>query len=189
MIEIFNNALTWVLENSDNIRLIFSILSVIGTAVVMFVTFKHKKTVAKIQDSVNSMSKIVTDYNKIIEEFDNLHSKLKDYELNTNLSIDKMTDVQDVDTDLIKKINAILDVLGLAFSTSKNDAVRIGVATVINEAKQVDPNNAKLVKREIERLVKNKVAAMDIPTEKVEKVNEILKEVVEEVKEEIVTRY
>ena len=183
MIEIFNNALAWVLENSDNIRLVLSIVTVIFMIITTVITIKHKNLVTKVQNNVTELSKVVTDYKKIIEEFDNLHEMLSKYELNTVLSVDKMTDVQDVDTDLIKKLNAVLDVLGLAFSTSKNDAIRIGITNVINEARRIDPNNAKLVKREIERMahnaVKTETATIPVESTPVEPVKEIVKPVVD----------
>lgn len=157
MIEILENAFTWVMENSDNIRLVFSIATFLFMIITAIVTIKHKNVVTKTQEQTAELNKIVTDYKQIITEFDNLHTNLEEYKNNTNLSIDKMIDVQNVDTDLIKKLNAVVDILGLAFSTSKNDAIRVGITNLVNEARQIDPNNAKLVNREIQRLVTNKV--------------------------------
>lgn len=157
LIEILENAFTWVMENSDNIRLVFSIATFLFMIITAIVTIKHKNVVTKMQEQTAELNKIVTDYKQIITEFDNLRTNLEEYKNNTNLSIDKMIDVQNVDTDLIKKLNAVVDILGLAFSTSKNDAIRVGITNLVNEARQIDPNNAKLVNREIQRLVTNKV--------------------------------
>ena len=50
-----------------------------------------------------------------------------------------MLDVENVDTQIVKKLNYVIDILGLAYSTIKNDDIRLGITSIVNNAKYIEP--------------------------------------------------
>jgi hypothetical protein len=147
----FNQIWTWVSINRDEVDL------VIGAAIFVFVlvsqifTIKNKKAVTEVKDVVAKLGEIVDDYADIRSELNKMKEVLDNYDVTTNKSVDKMINVQDIDTQLLKKLNTVLDIMGLAYSTVKNDEIRVGIANLINYAKYLDPTNKLIQERENER--------------------------------------
>lgn len=161
MSNLFNQIWTFVSINRDQIDLI------IGAAIFLFViisqifTAKNKKAVSDVKTAITDLSKIVDDYKDIRDELEKMKAVLSEYEVTTNKSVDKMINVQDVDTQLLKKINTVLDIMGLAYSTVKNDEIRVGIANLINYAKYLDPTNKLIQERETERAKERRQESYD----------------------------
>ena len=151
MIELIENIKTWFSANGSDIRTVLEICLVLIVSIVFVLTVKHKKTVAKIKSIVDNLTEIVDDYKTIMTNLSAMKDTIEKYDVTTNKTISKMTNVEDVDTQLLKKLNAVLDILALAYSTIKNDEVRLGIANTVNYAKYLDPTNELIKKREDER--------------------------------------
>ena len=141
----------WISTNRDIIDLVVGAVILIVIIVFEIFSIKNKTTIAKMQGTIEKLSDAIKEYDALIIKLDEMGVTLSNYEGTTNKSINKMINVQDVDTQLLKKINTILDIMGLAYSTVKNDEVRLGIANMINYAKYLDPTNKLIEEREKER--------------------------------------
>lgn len=141
----------WINGNRDIIDLVVGAVILIVIIVFEIFSIKNKTTIAKMQGTIEKLSDAIKEYDALIIKLDEMGVTLSNYEGTTNKSINKMINVQDVDTQLLKKINTILDIMGLAYSTVKNDEVRLGIANMINYAKYLDPTNKLIEEREKER--------------------------------------
>lgn len=148
MIELVQNLGTWFVNNLEIIKTVAMIVSVLLTITSMIVILIYKKLVNKIDISVQDLSHIVDNYSQLMESVKQLHTIVGEYDSTTHESIDKMLNVENIDAQMLKKMNSILDILALAYSTIKNDEIRLGIASIVNYAKYLDPNNELLAAQE-----------------------------------------
>ena len=139
MIELFNNLGTWITQNLEYIKTVLMALVFIMSTMILIVVFVHKKLAAKVEVSVDKLKSIVDDYKHVIDELRTMEEIIKTYDITTNKSVNKMLDVENVDTQIVKKLNYVIDILGLAYSTIKNDDIRLGITSIVNNAKYIEP--------------------------------------------------
>lgn len=151
MSNLIHQVWNWISVNRDIIDLVVGAVILIVIIVFEIFSIKNKKIIDKMQSNIDKLSEAIKEYDALIIKLDEMGVTLSNYEGTTNKSINKMINVQDVDTQLLKKINTILDIMGLAYSTVKNDEVRLGIANMINYAKYLDPTNKLIEEREKER--------------------------------------
>lgn len=139
MIELFNNLGTWITQNLEYIKTTLMLLVFIMATMILIVVFIHKKLASKVEASVDKLKSIVDDYKRIMDELRTMEEIIKTYDVTTNKSVDKMVDVENIDAQLLKKLNYVIDILGLAYSTIKNDDIRLGITSIVNNAKYIEP--------------------------------------------------
>lgn len=186
MIELFTNIGTWFIENLELIRTVGSLVLSVLCIVTLIIMIAYKQVVTKIGVTVKDLQKIVDDYKDIGEELKVLDTIVKQYDGTTKESIDKMGDVEFIDGQVLEKLNHVIDILGLAYSTIKNDDIRLGITSIVNNAKYIDPLNTlkeirakgEEVKKELEAIKQTPVVEQAVA--KLEPVKEELKENVKE---------
>lgn len=149
MIELFNNIITWFVTNAQMIKTIAAVICAILLVIVLIIVLVHKKLISTVNTTVDELSKIVDDYKSVMTELEHMKQTIEQYDVTTNKSVDKMITVENVDTQLLKKINSVLDILALAYSTIKNDEIRLGITNIVNYAKYLDPTNELIKTAEI----------------------------------------
>lgn len=165
MIELFKNIGTWFVTNLEMIKTISSIIAVLIMLIVLVTVLVHKKMIAHVNSIVEGLSKIVEDYKSIMTELSSMKSTIEAYDVTTNKTIDEMSTVTNLDTQMLKKINSVLDILALAYSTIKNDEIRLGISSIVNYAKYLDPNRELITETEnkLKSIKANKIQNTDVP--------------------------
>lgn len=166
MIELLQNVGTWFVENMEMIKSIASLVAAFIMLAVLVIVLVHKKMISNVNHIVTELSKIVDDYKGVMTELDAMKSIIEKYDVTTNKSIEQMLNVENVDVQMLKKLNSVLDILALAYSTIKNDDIRLGIASIANTAKYIDPHNESMKrmeskKKELQKELQNKVSILD----------------------------
>lgn len=151
MIELINNAIEWCLTNANKIHMIASLIGALISLAVVIIVFIHKKLVKQLNASVDKLTLMVEDYKQLMGKLESMETTIKNYDATAKESVEEMFNVEEVDLQMLKKLNSVLDVLGLAYSTITNDDIRLGITNIINYAKYLDPSNDLLKKRELSR--------------------------------------
>lgn len=189
MIELFNNLGTWFTQNLEYIKTILMALVFIMATMILIVVFIHKKLASKVEVSVDKLKSIVDDYKHVIDELRTMEEIIKTYDITTNKSVDKMLDVENIDAQLLKKLNYVIDILGLAYSTIKNDDIRLGITSIVNNAKYIEPARKTAEHRRAREQKINIVQPAKVETIVEQKPNEVAPAKIDEVKTEKVRRF
>lgn len=191
MVEFVKNIWSWVVLHKDEIVLFFTSgnLAAFVTAIVMFVkqfNFNKQSNVTSeklnislselsaITESVTSLKALIDD---TVSEIAVVKEGLTKLEDETALSLNSITN----------KINAMLDVQTLVYSTIHDETIRANVANILNNAKYTEKFTKEALEMEIETL-KTKL------TEKIESMKSSVNDVTTKVKKTVankksVTRY
>lgn len=152
----FNSIWTWFIENKDAITAFFmssQFLSFLAACFALIKTVKQTAANTKSTDTLNEtltktneMSSEVKTNNvnvtKLTEENASLRTELKSTE-------EKLTYENE---QLMEKLNAIIEVQSIVYSTIRDDSVRTTVNTILNNARYSDVNTREKLQSQIDEL-------------------------------------
>lgn len=179
MMEFFKNMWMWIVENRDVITTVMTSSTFMSIVALVYTYFKNKKSVDKNTLSLNSIQTMFTKTDNDSKEIKALGDGLT----KVHSIIDKCdTAIQHVEnkfselqTSFNSKINAILEVQTIVYSTIKDDSLRNAVNSILINAKYDDvATKAKLEKEitELKQKVANTLSDVDAAVnETVDKVN------------------
>lgn len=151
----------WFVENKDGITaffmsgqaisfvaaLIMLVKNLKGTRLNTSSTDKLNQTLTNTNDMANSIAVLDTNFQALKQENDTLRKELKDTE----------DALQHTNAELLDKLNAIIEVQGIVYSTIRDDSVRQTVNTILNNARYCEQNFKDKLEKQIEELRKNYV--------------------------------
>lgn len=183
------NVWQWFVENKDTITAFFMSGQAISfvAALVMLVknlrgtkdNTKSSKTLNETLTNTNKMSDAITtldgNFKSLKEENDGLRKELKEVE----------EKLQITNEEIKNKLNAIVDVQAIVYSTIRDDGVRQTVNTILNNARYSEKNFKQELEQKIEDLKQNYSEELAKVNEKMTKsMDDVIKQVsaVEEAK-------
>ena len=150
------SAWSWFVENKDTITAFFmsgQFASLVAAGVALIRTIKKTEQNTKSTDTLNEA---LTKTNKMSESVDDVSKKVKNLtEENTGLREElKVTEEKLIkqNSELMNKLNAIIDVQTIVYSTIRDDAVRQNVNTLLNNARYRDTNTKEQLQMQIDEL-------------------------------------
>lgn len=158
MVEFFQNIGNWFVTNKDEIVLFFTSSNFVAfiTAIVMLI--KHLKS-NKINNDTNKALKtsldatiaVANDVINMREDSAAINEKISKLKEEVE-SVQKQTsDALDV---LTQKLNAVLEVQSLVYSTIKDDTIRKNVTGILADAKYAETTTRAALEAEIDSLKK-----------------------------------
>lgn len=151
------NIWAWLVANKDEIVVTVTTLATSGTFAALFafihnikMTKETNKLSKNLETSLGDVNSLSTEYGKLKAANDDLTKELSI----TNNRINELTDEVDM---LLSKVDAMLDVQSLVYSTTKNDKIREAVMSIISNAKYIKTAQRDQLLKELEQL-KNKFA-------------------------------
>ena len=193
MIEFFQNIFNWFVENKDEIVLFFTSSNFIAfiSAIVLFV--KQIKTNKKgnllsgqLKTSLDGSTKVVSDVVAMKEISDNTNAEVK--KLEDDLSSFK-SDVFDTMDTLLTKLNAVVEVQSIVYSTLKDESMRKNINSILIDAKYAETATRAALTAEIEELKQKVSTKMEDVKEVVDAAATKVKKVVSSPKKSVVPRY
>lgn len=160
MVTAFGNSIwTWLVEHKEEIYAFVmsgQFVSLIVALVTIFRQFKQVKintnssqTLNKTLENTNTMSTSVTqldtNFQLLKVENDSLRSELKETE----------NKLETENKDILNKLNAIIEVQGIVYSTIRDDGVRQTVNTILNNARYSEQNFKESLEQQIDELKNN----------------------------------
>ena len=164
MTEFFNSCWTWFLENKDSIVIFLTSTQFVSLVTVIFNLVKSNKAVGQSTMSSNKLNESLNTTNKIAPI-------AEDVKTNTELLIksqesqaevlkemnNKLNETLNLQTE---KINAIIEVQSIVYSTIKDEKVRNTVNNLLIKAKYAETATRAELEKQVEEL-KAAVAEQD----------------------------
>lgn len=152
----FTNLWGWVLEHKDEISTFFmsgQFVSLI-TAVVMLV--KNAKQIRSNTSSTNALNTTLVNTNTMSGQITSLEESVTKLEKENAGLREELADTKDsISTEnklIANKLNAILEVQSIVYSTIRDESVRQTVNTLLNNARYSDKNFKEQLQSEIEAI-------------------------------------
>ena len=149
MVEFFQNLFSWFIVKKDEIVLFFTSINVasFATAIVLFV--KQVKSTNSNTNVLNTLSGLLVDTTKLSSNVDNtlsitnaLSTKVDDLDERVTLSFELLQ----------RKLDAILDVQAIVYSSIKDDEARKRIQSLITSAKLAETLTKTELHSQIEEL-------------------------------------
>lgn len=174
----------WFVENKDVITAFFmsgQFLSFVAALVMLVKSLKRTKTNT---DSTNVLNATLTNTNTMSNSIQTLD---KNFELlkNENSSLrselsETETRLQEANKEIRDKLNSIIEVQAIVYSTIRDDSVRQTVNTILNNARYCEKNFKESLETQIEELRKDY-------NEQLKEVNEKMNKSIDEITSNIKT--
>lgn len=154
MMEFLRSCYEWVAMNYKEITMSFDLAQVASIGYVLFLVFK---SIRKTNDNVVASDKLTEALNSASSKTDVEALKQENISLKQEITKVKEEANEFYDT-MMTKVNAMLDVQSVVYSTVKNDTVRETVNNILTNAKYAETATRAKLKQEVEEL-KSKVQA------------------------------
>lgn len=172
MIEFFESCWAWFVENRDNIVAFFTSSDFLATVVAIFTIVRSSKSTKKNTLSMDNVTAALTANNSIADDVaatknsgELALTELKYCENKIDIVEDKL---REFDIAITSKVDAMMEVMSIVYSTIKDDAIRNSVSSVLVTAKHAtDASKAQLeaevdeLKAKIEELTKTTTATVN----------------------------
>lgn len=190
--EFFSNIWKWLTENSQKILAFLTSAEVTGIILMVINIFRSHKAIKLNTSSSNSLKSALDDNNSMRKEV----NEVKEKQLLLEAKVDKLIELEQdnqFNTMLImKKVNVMLDVQSIVYSTIKDDTIRTSVNNLLMNAKYNDSEVKSKIQNELEEL-KGAVTSINEGIKKIEdsavKVQEQVQPNPVETTEQTVSRY
>lgn len=185
MIEFLNSIWQWILENKDNILAFITSSDFVAT-MTMFAalvksidsTKKNTLSITSIKDTIKLQQGINDDVTNVKDVVMVVQSEVNGVKNAIVDTIDKVAHlentVKQLDDELLTKVNAMLEVQNIVYSTIKDDTIRNTVNTILIAAKHSDAKSKAKLQDELDALreeLNAKNAELDaVVTKMVEKI-------------------
>lgn len=172
MVEFIKNIWGWLVLHTDEIVLFFTSGNVAAfiTAITMFVKqFKFNKQTNEVSNNLTESLKNVSSLANDVSTINETNSVLSTDIVVIKEEVDTLkTDTEHTLALLTDKINAMLDVQSLVYSTIRDESIRTNVQNIINDAKYSETFTKEALEMEINVLKENlteKINSMKIAVE------------------------
>lgn len=141
MREFFYSIWLWLAENIDAILLWLSAFATSGAGVNLLVFLKTAKTTKENTNSTKELKESIT-------EVQSLHGQITELTEKNEAMEAKLTEACNITDILLTKINAILEVQSLVYTTIKDEKTRVAVNNILTNAKYaITEQRAKLLEQ------------------------------------------
>lgn len=181
MVEFFQNIFNWFVENKEEIVLFFTSSNFVAfiSAIVLFIRqIKANKAGTAVNKELNQsllgVATVGADIVTLKETNDNTNTEVKKLENDLDRFNADITDTLDT---VMAKLNAVIEVQSIVYSTLKDETIRQNVNGILTDAKYAETATRAALESEIEELkqkVNTKMEAVkevvEVAAEKVHKV-------------------
>lgn len=161
MIEFIQSIWAWVMQNKDNIIAFFTSTNFVGIVTLVITIVKQMHKTDKNTASVNELTGSISNSNEISNEVKETNNNVKTVFSDLQNCNEKIVQLERFLTEfsdsLQEKINTMLDVQGIVYSTIKDDTIRNSVNSLLFQVKSSEASTKMHLQEELESL-KNKFA-------------------------------
>lgn len=156
MIEFFDSIWQWIVENKDAIVGVITSTDFIATIGVIVSVLANKKTTKNNTTSINNMTTAVQQTSQLVSTVDEVKADAIVTKETVNdtreqvLSIERR--LKEFEETMSDKINAMMEVQSIVYSTIKDDQLRNAVNSVLITAKHSGTSARAALEKEIELL-------------------------------------
>ena len=183
MMEFFRNCYIWVAENYKEITMVLSsaqFVPLVSALVLLYRSIRTGKdnitSSKELKSALTTTNAMATDVAALVKE--NVELKSRNDTIKNELDTFK-TEVADAQEMLLKKLNCIIEVQSIVYSTVKDETIRNTVNSILVNAKYAETETRAKLKSEVEAL-KQKLAE---ETEKVKSIAENATETISKIVE------
>lgn len=146
----------WFTINKDAITAFFmsgQFLSFVGAVVALVKTMSAVKTNTQSSKTLNSTLEKTNEMSESVTKVDGDVTKLTEENVGLRKELSSVYEKLEYgNNQLIEKLNAILDVQSVVYSTIRDDSVRQTVNTMLNNARYSDANTREKLQAQIDEL-------------------------------------
>lgn len=184
MTEFFQNIYAWLAANSNKIVAFLTsanFLAMLTLVVNTVRTIKTNKGVAITSTDLKTELAESSKNRTVIASIKGVSETIKDVTEATKTAIDEMKTLLDKEVlTVTNKVNAMLEVQSLVYSTIRDDSLRQTVSNLLNTARYSDANTKEQLQSEIDSLKK----ALN---DKMEEVNQTMSDAIDKVQTVVAT--
>ena len=178
MIEFFQNIYAWLAANSNKIVAFLTSANFLAMLTLVVNTIRTIKTNKGVAITSTDLKNELTESSKnrsVIVSIKGVSDTIKDVTEATKTAIDETKALLDKELlTVTNKVNAILEVQSLVYSTIRDDSLRQTVSNLLNTARYNDANTKEQLQSEIDSLKK----ALN---DKMEEVNKTMSDAIDKV--------
>lgn len=172
----------WFVENKDGITAFFmsgQALSFVAALVMLVKNLRGTRDNTKSTKTLNETMEKSNEMHSSVIKLDENFKALKDEndKLRTELS-ETETKLQSANDEIKNKLNAIIEVQAIVYSTIRDDGVRMTVNKILNNARYSEKNFKEALETQIEELKQNY-------TDELKAVNEKMAKSMDDIKSEL----
>lgn len=151
-----DNCWLWFLENKDTIIAWFMSGQAVSVIASFVMLIRNAKQIKSNTDSTKTLNGTLTNTNVMKEDLDTLKQKVvtladKNEELSKSV-VELETKLSDSNKLIASKLDAIIEVQSIVYSTIRDDSVRQTVNTILNNARYSNTNFKEQLESEISGL-------------------------------------
>lgn len=152
----FTNVWGWVLEHKEEISTFFMSGQFVSLVTAIVMLIKNAKQIRSNTSSTEALNSTLTNTNTMTGQINSLEKSVTELEKeNAGLreELEETKNAITTDNKLIaNKLNAILEVQSIVYSTIRDESVRQTVNTLLNNARYSDKNFKEQLQTEIEAI-------------------------------------
>jgi hypothetical protein len=152
----FTNVWGWVLEHKEEISTFFMSGQFVSLVTAIVMLIKNAKQIRSNTSSTETLNSTLTNTNTMSGQITSLEksfTKLEKENAGLRDELEKTKNAITTDNKLIaNKLNAILEVQSIVYSTIRDESVRQTVNTLLNNARYSDKNFKEQLQTEIEAI-------------------------------------
>lgn len=151
-----DNCWLWFLENKDTIIAWFMSGQAVSVVASFVMLIKNAKQIKSNTDSTNTLNGTLENTNVMKDDLDTLKQKVvtlaDENEKLSNSVVELETKLSDSNKLIASKLDAIIEVQSIVYSTIRDDSVRQTVNTILNNARYSNTNFKEQLESEISGL-------------------------------------
>lgn len=172
MIEFIENCFSWFSENYQKIIMTITSAQFVSLISAIVLLIKNGRELRNNVASSKSLNKTLSATNQMSDDVTSVKNKLEEAEKENKLLKNELEKLNTLFADgqesLIKKLNCMLEVQSIVYSTIKNDSIRDTVNCILTNAKYTETATRAKLKEEVASLKER----LNAETEKVNKIAE-----------------
>ena len=152
----FVNIWSWFIENKDAIIAFVMSGQFASIIATIFMTIKNIKRTRENTNSTNNLTDVLNKNAEMSKVLDQINTNVQKLSAVNSLLLDEIKKrdekFNNVNLEVINKLNAILEVQTIVYSTIRDDRVRTTVNNILNNARYSDKNFKESIQLQIEDL-------------------------------------
>lgn len=178
MTAFFQNIYAWVCANGNKIVGVLTSTTFIGMLTMLFNMIRTIKTNKSVNLTGTELKAELVESSKnrtVINTIKDVSDKIKEVSESTKKALDETAEALDRQVSIVmNKVNAMLEVQSLVYSTIRDDSLRQTVSNLLNTARYNDTNTKAQLQAEIDSL-------KQALNEKMAEVNQTMSEAIDKV--------
>lgn len=184
MTAFFQNIYAWLAANGNKIVAVLTSANFVAMATLVVNTIRGIKSTKGVTIASADLKNELAESSKsrvVIDAIKDVSEKIKDVAEASKASIDETKALLDKELQMVTaKINAMLEVQSLVYSTIRDDSLRQTVSNLLNTARYSDENTKEQLQAQIDSLKK----ALN---DKMEEVNQTMSDAIDKVQTVVTT--